>query len=188
MEKESKKSHAMGVRLNDTQYEHLLDFTQEFHLKKSQVLKKAFDEWIALKKSFMDENIILISKALFREILAIISEDDLIRIGQMMANNFISRLHFKFINKEGGIKILDFLERALVNLGPEGHAWFDDISFKFLDDREVVIFGSHSINKNFSKYMKTVLSPIMKELFKYKLIESHISNNTVELKFIPNQD
>lgn len=188
MEEESKKSHALGVRLNSKQYEDLLDFTHEFHLKKSQVLKKAFDEWIALKKSFMDENIILISKALFREILAIISEDELMRIGQIMANNFISRLHFKFLNKKGGIKLLDFLERALVNLGPEGHAWFDDISFKFLDNRELVIFGSHSINENFSKYMKAVLSPIMNKLFTHELIESRISNNTIELKFIPIQD
>ncbi|MBD3193879.1 MAG: hypothetical protein GF317_02410 [Candidatus Lokiarchaeota archaeon] len=188
MKEESKKSHAFGVRLNNKQYENLLDFSHEFHLKKSQVLKKAFDEWIALKKSFMDENIILISKALFQEILAIISDDEIIRIGQMMANNFISRLHFKFMNNEGGIKMLDFLDRALINLGPEGHAWFNDISFKFLDNREIVIFGSHSINKNFSKYIKTVLHPIMKELFKYKLIDSHISNNTIELKFIPIQD
>jgi hypothetical protein len=188
MEEESKKSHALGVRLNNKQYEHLIDFTQEFHLKKSQVLKKAFDEWIALKKGFLDENIILISKTLFREILAIINDDELIRIGKMIAKNFISRLHFKFLSKEGGIKILDFLERMLVNLGPEGHSWFDDMSFKFLDNHELVIFGSHSINENFSKYMKTVLSPIMNDLFKYELIESHISNNTIELKFIPIQD
>jgi len=187
MDEESKKSHALGVRLNDEQYEHLLDFTQEFHLKKSQVLKKAFDEWIALKKSFLDENIILISKTLFREILAIINDEELIRIGQILAKNFISRLHFKFLSKEGGIKMIDFLERMLVNLGPEGHSWFDEMSFKFLDNRELVIFGSHSINENFSKYIKTVLSPIMNELFDYELLESHTSNNTIELKFIPVQ-
>jgi hypothetical protein len=188
MEEESEKSHALGVRLNSKQYEHLLDFTHEFHLKRSQVLKKAFDEWIAIKKSFMDENIILISKTLFREILAIISDDELMRIGQMMANNFISKLHFKFLNNEGGIEILDFLERALANFGSEGNSWFDDISFKFLDNRELVIFGSHSINENFSKYMKTILYPVMNKLFEYELIESRISNNTIELKFIPIQD
>jgi hypothetical protein len=187
MKEESEKSYALGVRLNSKQYEHLLEFTQEFHLKKSQVLKKAFDEWIAIKKSFLNENIILISKTLFREILTIISEKEVMRIGQIMAKNFISRLHFKFLNNEGGIKMLDFLERVLVNLGPEGHAWFDDISFKFLDNRELVIFGSHSINENFSIYIKAVLHPIMNKLFMYELIESRVSNNTIELKFIPIQ-
>jgi hypothetical protein len=190
MKEENKKSHALGVRLDNKQYEHLLDLAQEFHLKKSQVLKKAFDEWIMLKENVLDENIILISRTLFREILAIISDDELTRIGQIIAKNFINKLHFKFLNKEGDIEPNAFLERALISLGPVGHSWFDDISYKILDNRELVVFGSHSINEKFSKYVKAVLRSLMKEIFDYEMVEqeTHVSNNTIELKFLPYKD
>lgn len=182
---ESNESHVMSIRLDKGTYERLKKISKETGVKKSKLLRTSFNNWTKLTKSPMLLNSLNIGKYFMRKILALLNENELQELSNDMGENWINILKIRLIDMEIKEDMNSLLSIFTEGLSPPLKNWFDKINYRILENGNVIIYGIHSLNRNFSLFFKFFVKYLMKEQFNYDLIEKsdNITKNTVELKF-----
>ena len=183
--KTNKQSNVMSIRLDKETYDKLKRIALETGIKKSKILKTSFNKWTNLKESPMFLNSMNVGIYFMKNLFDLISENELQDLGNSLGEHWINIIKIRLIDehlkKDMNSLLLIFTE----GIGPNQASWFDKISYRILDNENVIIYGIHSLNKNFSVFFKILLEYLMKKQFNFILIEesSNISDKTVELEF-----
>ncbi|MBD3197028.1 MAG: ribbon-helix-helix protein, CopG family [Candidatus Lokiarchaeota archaeon] len=179
------ESHVMSLRMDNEMYKELDELSKKYEVNKSQILKQAFEEWDSIKKHALEENLIIVGRPFLGKLLTHIEPQQIEELSKFTAKNLGAKIRFQLIDKDVNIEITRFLDFFIEGSGKKSFAWFNNISYKFTEDEDVILFGNHSVNHNFSLYVKGLLKHLILDLFDYQLREEdcRISTNTIHLFF-----
>jgi hypothetical protein len=184
--KSHKKSNIVSLRVDKETYNKLNQISKENNLKKSELLRKSFNQWVNLKKFLMKSDSMIIGQNLLRGLLNIVEKRDIIELGKNIGEIWINEFNIHLIDLEVKKDLDTMLTNFTDGIGPNEANWFDKINYQKKDNNTIRIYGIHALNKNFSLFFKSFLEYLMTEQFKMVLNqdESNISDTTVRLEFI----
>ena len=183
--KKSKDSHVMSIRFDGKTYKKLEELSKEKNMKKSKLIKTAFNKWTNLNKSPLLFDSINLGKFFMRNLFNLISEEKLKDLGNDLGEHWIDILKIRIIDKQMEKNMISLLSVFKEGIGPNQASWFEKIDFRVLDTGNVIVYGIHSLDQNFSLFFKFFTAYLMKRQFNYDLIEKpdNLSKKTVELEF-----
>ncbi len=183
--KTSKHSYIMSLRMDQDTYQKLNRISKENNIKKSELLRNSFNEWINLKKVLMKSDSMIIGKNFLKGLLNYADENELIDLGNNIAEIWINEFNIHLIDMHTKEDLDSMLTTFTDGIGPNEANWFDKINYQKKDNGTILIYGIHSLNKKFSLFFKSFLEHLMAEEFKFILIQkaSNISNTTIRFEF-----
>jgi hypothetical protein len=174
----------LGIRLDD-ETEALLDSLSEtMNLKKSQLMKQAFNEWAVIKQSLQAENKILCDRILLAHLFRLIPEDAISEIAETMSEHIISIIKIRQIENNLEESIEMFLQNYTTFSSLERSGWFQNIDYTVDEGGKVSIYGIHSLNHQYSRYASELISRILLKKFNYVQKEGRTTDNSIILEFI----
>lgn len=185
-EKPVSKSKIMGVRVDEEMKSRIEQISKQKNVTKSKLLKMAFNEWIRIKEAIQSEDMVLVDSLLLNQLFEGISEEKTNIIAENMANHILSMTRIRQIELEEEDKLQNFLDIFTRVIGQTHFGWVNRVKYSVRKDRSLYIYGLHYYNKEYSLYLKALISNLLKH-YKYKLIEekSSLTNKTVILDFTP---
>jgi len=180
-----KKSHVMSIRFDEETYDKLKELAKERGVKKSRLLKDAFNRLMSLE----DKQLILapfnIGRSFMRAIFTMLTEDNLKDLALKVGERWLEFLKIRIIDNKMDKSLNSLLSVFKEGVGPSKANWFEKINFRELENGNVIVYGIHSLHENFSLFLKFFLSHLMKNQFNFELIEKpdNISRRTIELEF-----
>lgn len=180
-----KKSHVMSIRFDEETYDKLKILAKERGVKKSKLLKMAFNRWINLEEKQLILAPLNIGRFFMSSILTVLTEDNLKDLATIVGERWLEFLKIRIIDNKMDKSMNSLLSIFKEGLGPSNANWFEKIDFRELDNGNVIVYGIHSLHENFSLFLKFFLSHLLKNQFNYELIEKpdNISRITIELEF-----
>ena len=180
-----KKSHVMSIRFDEETYDKLKIFAKERGVKKSRLLKDAFNRLMSLEDKQMILAPFNIGRKFMRAIFTMLTEDNVKDLALKVGERWLEFLKIRIIDNKMDKSINSLLSILKEGVGPSNANWFEKIDFRELDNGNVIVYGIHSLNENFSLFLKFFLFHLMKNQFNYELIEKpdNISRRTIELEF-----
>jgi len=183
-------SKTIGLRVDEETEEMLDSLSETMNLKKSQLLKRAFHEWVTIKQSIQRENMILCERLLLASLFKALPDDELQRIADTMSEHIISLIRIKQIENN----IDETLEQFLTNFtsfnSTQHSGWFQKIDYTLDQDGKICIYGFHSLNKQFSNYVAELFTMILSKKFGYLPIgeSSRVTENSIIVEYIPEKE
>ncbi|MFX0133530.1 MAG: hypothetical protein ACFFDN_07800, partial [Candidatus Hodarchaeota archaeon] len=176
----------LGIRISEEIFKELEKIAMSQNITTNQIAKKAIYEWLDIIINSRNQNMIIIEKALFNNVLEDIEEDLLEEIAIDSAKSFLDFVHLQLDLLKKDFNIEEFLQFLIKKLGKDGLMWLDSINYEIKGDNHISIKGKHSLNLNYSKLLMSVISYLMEELFNYIIIGDwgHVSESTIGLEFL----
>ena len=162
-----KKSHVMSIRFDAETYDQLKILAKERGVKKSKLLKMAFNRWINLE----EKQLILfltpfnIGKFFMSSIFTVLTEDNLKELASKVGERWLEFLKIRIIDNKMDKSLNSLLSIFKEGVGPSKANWFEKINFREFDNGNVIVYGIHSLHENFSLFLKFFLSHLMKNQF-----------------------
>jgi len=162
-------SSTIGIRLDKETGERLETFSAALNLKKSQLLRRAFNEWAKTRENINEKNMMLCENLLIMSLFECLEDDEIHRIASTMADLVISKIQVGQIKRNASNEsISEFLAYWTTLLSPERFGWFDDFNFSENLDNRITIYGFHSLNLQYSKYAVELISLILSKTYHYQ--------------------
>ena len=176
---QGKKTHTMGLRLDDDTYTELSNLSQEMQIKKSALLKKALRDWTKIRMSVNFENMVIIGKPMLKFLLENIEEEQAVEMASIISNNICSVLTNRIFNGGQDISIKNFLEFFVSGMGSNGKGWFDQIKLQEVTENKYHLFGNHQFGGKFSIFIFNLVKNILKSMknLEYDITEDLKINN-----------
>ena len=183
--KSSKNSYMMSFRMDKDTYHKLNLISKENNIKKSELLRNSFNEWINLKKVLMISDTMIIGKNILKGLFNFADEKEIIDLGKNIAEIWLNEFNIHLIDIQAKKDLNSMLTVFTEGIGPNEANWFDKINFRKFDDDKILIYGIHSLNKKFSLFFKSFLERLLSIQIGYALIQksSNISDTTIRLEF-----
>ena len=183
--KSRKQSRIISLRLDEKTYQKLNQISQENNIKKSELLRNSFNEWINLKKALMKSDTMIIGKNILNDLFNFADENEIIDLGKNIAEIWLNEFNIHLIDIQAKKDLNSMLTVFTEGIGPNEANWFDKINFRKFDDDKILIYGIHSLNKKFSLFFKSFLERLLSIQIGYALIQksSNISDTTIRLEF-----
>ena len=180
----------IGIRL-DEETEALVDsLSDSMNLNKSQLLRKAFQEWATIRQSIQQENMILSDRLLLNHLFQTLTDEEASQVAETMSEHIISIIKVKQIEKGDEETLSIFLENFTRFNSTENTGWFQKINYTLDQDGHVNIYGFHSLNQQYSRYAAELFTRILSKKFGYRLGPScpRITDNSVILEYKPGEN
>jgi len=179
----------VGIRLDETTFENIEKLSKSMNLDKSNLLKTAFNEWVLIKEAVQLDNLILINKLLFSLIIKEVTEEKIKDIASIMSDYVLSLIKIRQIKLQEENDLKSFLDNFTRIASKERFWWFNSIGYT-ISDNKVSIYGFHSLNSNYSTYIKELLKLMLKKEYDLLLIKDslQVTENTIVLEFIRPED
>ena len=183
--KSSKHSYIMSLRLDKETFQKLNQISQENNVKKSELLRNSFNEWINIKKVLIKSDSMIIGKNLLKKLLDYVDDKHIIDLGKKIAEIWINEFNIHLIDIEAKEDLSTMLTIFTDGIGPNEANWFEKINYQKMDNGKILIYGIHTLNKKFSLYFKSFLEYLMATQFDFSLIQksSTISDTTIRFEF-----
>ncbi|TFG07255.1 MAG: hypothetical protein EU539_05440 [Promethearchaeota archaeon] len=183
--KSSKQSRIMSLRMDEETYQKLSKISQENNIKKSELLRNSFNEWINIKKILLKSDSMIVGKDFLKGIFNFADEEGIINLGKNIAEIWINEFNIHLIDTQAKKDFNSMLTVFTEGIGPNEANWFDKINFRKIADNKILIYGIHSLNKNFSLFFKSFLEHLLATQVGSILIQesSNISDTTIRLEF-----
>ncbi|MFX1366703.1 MAG: hypothetical protein ACFFCE_06250 [Promethearchaeota archaeon] len=190
MEKKSekKRSHTMGLRMDDDTFVLLEKFSQQMDIKKSTLLKLTFKLWTNIRLAIQEQSMILISKTLFIQLINNCPKEILLELAKMDAEKILNRLQLHLIDDGLDFSIENFIDYFTQLFSEKGVGWFNRLQYKIQSENKVIVYGNHTLNHKLSMFFRELMITLLENGFNYRIIKSpnEISDTTISLKFKPN--
>jgi len=177
----------IGLRVDEETEEMLDSLSETMDLKKSQLLKRAFREWVTIKQSIQQKNMILCERLLLESLFKAAPEVELQQIAETMSEHIISLIRIKQIESN----VDETLEQFLINFtrfnSMQFSGWFQKIDYTLDQDGKIRIYGFHSLNKQFSNYIAKIITIILSKKLGYLPIgeSTRITHNSIIVEYKP---
>jgi len=185
-EKPISKSKILGIRLDEEMKNRIEEISRQKNIKKSKLLKIAFNEWVRIKEAIQSEDMVLVDSLLLNQLFEGVSEEKISIIAENMANHISSMIRIRQIELEKEEKLNNFLNIFTRVIGQTHFGWVNRVKYKLRKDGSLYVYGLHYYNKEYSLYLKALFGNLLKH-YEYKLVEDKCSltNKTVILEFEP---
>ena len=161
-------SRTLGVRLDKETEERLASLADALKLKKSQLLRRAFNEWARTRENIVGQNMMLCDSLLLATIFAHLDGDEVRHVAETMSDHIVSKIRIRQIEKNRVHESVPAFLSTLTRLvGPQHLGWFSDIKFTYDPDEKITIYGFHSLNTQYSTYAVQLLSHILSKMHGY---------------------
>ncbi|TXT53201.1 MAG: hypothetical protein BAJALOKI2v1_1140004 [Promethearchaeota archaeon] len=183
--KSNNKSNIISLRVDEETYNKLNQISKENNLKRSELLRKSFNQWVNLKKFLMKSDSMIIGQNFLRGLFDIADEQGIIELGKKIGEIWINEFNIHLIDLEVKKDLDTMLTSFTDGIGPNEANWFNKINFQEKDNDKIRVYGIHALNKGFSLFFKSFLEYLMAEQFNMVLNqdESNISDTTIRLEF-----
>ena len=159
----------MGIRLDKETEEQIETISASLNLKKSQLLRRAFKEWVKTREKISEQNMMLCENLLVASLFEHLEDDKINPVANLMADLIISKIRIGQIKRKAvNEAIPEFLKDWTTLLSPERFGWFDDINFSYDSDNKITVYGLHSLNLQYSKYAVKLISLILSKMYGYQ--------------------
>ena len=177
----------MGVRL-DEETEALVDsLSESMGINKSQLLRKALQEWATIRQSIQRESMILSDRLLLHHLFQALTDEEASRVAETMSEHIISIIRVKQIERGGEETLGDFLGNFTPFNSMEHSGWFQRISYTLDEEGRVSVYGFHSLNLQYSRYAAELFTRILRKKFGYRPGPGgpRVTENSVVLEYEP---
>jgi hypothetical protein len=161
-------SRTLGIRLDKETEERLASLADALKLKKSQLLRRAFNEWARTRENIVGQNMMLCDSLLLAALFANLDDDEVRRVAEAMSDHIVSKIRIRQIEKN---RVHESIPAFLSNLtrlvSPQYLGWFSNIKFTYDSDKKITIYGFHSLNTQYSTYAVQLLSLIIAKMHDY---------------------
>ena len=183
--KSSKQSYIMSLRLDKETYQKLNQISHKNNVKKSELLRNSFNEWINMKKVLIKSDSIVIGKIFLKGLLDNVEEKKIIDLGKTIAEIWINEFNIHLIDMEAKEDLSTMISIFTDGIGPNEANWFEKINYQKMDNDKILIYGIHTLNKKFSIFFKSFLEYLMAVQFGLILMQksSTISDTTIRFEF-----
>jgi hypothetical protein len=176
-------SSTIGIRLDKETEERIETISASLKLKKSQLIRRAFNEWAKTRENIFERNMMLCENLLVASLFECLESDEITHITNLMADLVISKIRIGQIKRKAvNESIIEFLEYWTTLLSPERFGWFEDFNFSHTPNNQITIYGFHSINLPYSQYAVKLISRILTKLYEYQ--SDTTTENVTENSFI----
>ena len=188
-----KKENVIGFRIDNSYYNKLEELAAEQNEKKGNIVRKALSFYLNFQSSPF--NMILWGRNEFGFTLESMTEEKLQELAVLSYENGIESLKSIFeidtSKKDGKLKMgISMWLNILIDfsVSSESLNWFDSIEWSWIKKprKTFRIIGNHSINTNFSIYIKFLFTNYMKD-YKYHLTKEVLLEDMVILEFSINK-
>jgi hypothetical protein len=181
----SKQSHIMSLRMDKETYKKLSQLSQEENVKKSELLRNSFNEWINIKRVLMKSDSMIIGKIFLKDLLDFAADKEITNLGKKIAETWINEFNIHLIDMQVKKDLNSMLTIFTEWIGPNEANWFDKINYQKRDKDNILIYGIHNLNRKFSLFFQSFLEHLMAIQFDFVLNknESNISDTTIRLEF-----
>jgi hypothetical protein len=180
-------SKTLGIRLNEETEEMLDSLSETMNLKKSQLLKRAFREWVMIKQSIQRENMILCDRLLLAFLFKTLPDDEICQIAETMSEHIISIIRIRQIERGLEETIEEFLQNFTRFNNTQHSGWFQKMDYTLYPDGKISIYGFHSLNQQYSKYASELITRIISKKFGYEPTgeSPRVTENSIILEYKP---
>ena len=162
-------SRTLALRLNAETDERLASLADTLQLKKSQLLRKAFNEWARTRESIVGQNMMLCDSLLLAVLFERLDDDEIQQIAEIMADHIVSKIRIRRIEKHlAHESIPEFLTDFTTLVSAQHFGWFTTIHFNYDPNEKITIYGFHSLNTQYSKYAVHLLARILRKTYRYE--------------------
>lgn len=157
-------------------------------LKKSQLLRRAFNEWARTRERIVGQNMMLCDSLLLAALFANLDDDEVRRVADVMSDYIVSKIRIRQIEKNRVNESIPAFLRNLTKLVSSQHlGWFSDIKFTYAPDKKITIYGFHSLNTPYSTYAVQLLSRILSTMHGYERAVGacNVTENSFILELTP---
>jgi len=188
-----KKGHVLSTRVDDRTLEYIEKYSKNYNISYSYLIRKALNYYIKYankedRNSSYAPPSLIISKEYFKYIMDHLTEDNMKDLASITYKNlqYSIKKYFAVVNKDDvdpvNINVRLYIGILNTNMFQiEGNNWFNN--FRHVFNRNILsLGGDHSINLNFSIFVKHLLVKVLKS-YSYELIEEKIEENKIFLKF-----
>ena len=131
-------SKTLGIRLDKETEERLEALSTSLKLKKSQLLRRAFNEWATTRELIFGQNMMLCDNLLVASLFEHLEDDTISHIASLMADHIISRIRIRQIEKNiVDESISEFLNNFTTLISTEHFGWFDDVKYRYDPDNHL---------------------------------------------------
>ncbi|HEY0088859.1 MAG TPA: hypothetical protein VGB37_08450 [Candidatus Lokiarchaeia archaeon] len=194
-EDNDKKKNFLGFRLSKNELEKLERIAEIEKKSKNTIAKQALDHWINLELFRKTNSMFILSKSIFRKLIAIANEETLEVISSDMADliaditkyTVVKPMDFKHFN-DYSINIIKFL-------GSSGIGWFNNIDIELkenidLKEKKIIVKALHDLDENFSYFFSKVIKNLLNNYFEINITEeiNEPSSNLMYLVYRVNSE
>jgi len=169
-------SKTIGIRVDAELDEQLESLSESMNLKKSQLIKKAFNEWSKTREGIQGQNMMLVDSVLLASVFEKLSPEEIQKVAESISDHVVSLIRIRQIERHRQMETPEeFLNNFTALISSQHFGWFTKIDFS-IDDREMIsIYGFHTLNLQYSQYAVELVQQVLRKLFRYKLIEDQVT-------------
>jgi hypothetical protein len=181
-------SRTIGIRLDEETEELLVSLSETMNLKKSQLLRKAFNEWAKTRENILGQNMMICESLLLASLFETLDDDEIHQVAETMSDYAVSMIRIRRLER----KIVDetvqeFLSNFTRLVSSQHFGWFNKIDFSHNQYGGITLYGFHSLNAQYSKYAVELLVLILAKMYGYKKVEGaqNVTDNSFILELKP---
>jgi len=181
--KSKKKSNFLGFRLSEEILDKLDLVAKQRNKTRGLIAKDAIEQWLNLEMFNQTNQMIMISKAAFSQILSKLENEYLIELAKDFVDQFTDIMTF-IIGKPMNEETLEIYTDFSINFfGNNGLKWFNTIDIQ-IQDSLFKIRGLHDLDDTFSNFFAHFYEYLLAEHFnlEFNIQTEMITSNLVHLE------
>lgn len=181
--KVKKKSNFLGFRLSEEVLERLDLIAKQQNKTRGLVAKDAIEQWINLEIFNQTNQMIMISKTGFTQILSNLKGELLNNVAKDFVNQLSDIMTFLIAKPMSEETLKDYANFSIDFLGRNGLKWFNTIDIQ-IQDNLFIFRGLHDLDEVYSNFFSHFYKYLLSEYFKLNFsIETEINtSNLVHLE------
>ncbi len=163
-------SKTIGIRVDDELDEQLDTLSENMNLKKSQLIKRAFNEWRRTREGIQGQNMMLVDSVLIGALFEKLSHEEIKAVADSISDHVVSLIRIRQIENDRQEETVEhFLEHFARLISSQHFGWFSKINYSFDKTGSVSIYGFHTLNTEYSQYAVELLHQVLHKFFNYSL-------------------
>ena len=168
-------SRTIGIRVDEELEEELETLSETMNLKKSQLIKRAFQEWRRTREGIMGQNMMLMDRVLISAVFENLSHEKISLVADSLSSHVVSMIMIRQIEETRQTEtVTEFLDDFTQLVGNQHLGWFTKLNYS-IDNEILSLYGFHTLNKAYSQYAVELLQQVLHKLYEFKLIKEEVT-------------
>ncbi|MFX1456395.1 MAG: CopG family ribbon-helix-helix protein [Promethearchaeota archaeon] len=158
------KSNFLGFRLSEETINRLDLIAKQQNKTRGLIAKDAIEQWLNLEIFNQTNQMIMISKMIFIQVLSRLDEENLNMIAKDSVNQFSDIMAFLIAKPLNEVNIEVYSNFSIDFFGKNGLKWFNTIDIQ-IQDNTFTFRGLHDLDETFSKFFHYFYLHLLSEYF-----------------------
>jgi len=183
--KPKKKSNFLGFRLSEEILDRLDLIAKQQNKSRGLIAKDAIEQWLNLEIFNQTNQMIMISKNIFSQILSKLDDEYLNIIAKDSVDQFSDIMTFLIAKPMNEVNLEVYADFSINFFGKNGLKWFNTIDIQ-IQDSQFTFRGLHDLDEVFSNFFSHFYKYLLSEYFKlnFSTETEIITSNLIHLEII----